>query len=219
MQYFKLKFTLFPFLIIILISSCGLFRPRPGKLYSRAIKNEPYDVIIVPGVPFNGNTWSTAMKGRVLWANYLIQKGIAKNVIFSGGAVYSPYVEAKIMALYAEALGTPKDHIFIEDKAQHSTENIYNSYHLAKNMGFTKIAIASDPFQSSLLMGFTKRRFKLPITHIPFIIDTLSRIDDVFPKIDPSSAMVNDFVSIVQTQSKWHRFRGTRGKNIVFEKE
>ena len=206
-------------LIFILLSGCTFFRPGPKKLYRRALQNQPYDVIIVPGVPFDGNTWSVAMKGRVIWAAYLVNKGIAKNVIFSGGSVYSPYVEARIMALYAEQLGVPKEKIFTEEKAEHSTENIYNSYWMAKGMGFTKIAVASDPFQSNLLMGFTKRRFKLPIAHIPYVIDTLATIDDVYPKIDPSSAKVDNFKSIGETQTMRQRFRGTRGKNIKFQKE
>jgi uncharacterized SAM-binding protein YcdF (DUF218 family) len=216
----KTCFKYLPLLFIcVLVCSCSLFRPAPGKLYNRALSNKPYDVIIVPGSPFDGKDWSTAMKGRVIWANYLVQKGIAKNVIFSGGAVYTPFVEAKIMALYAEVLGTPKEKIFIEDKAQHSTENVYNSYLLAKKMGFTKMAVASDPFQSNLLMRFTKRRFKLNIDHIPFIIDTLSVIDDVFPKIDPEAARVDNFKPITETQSFWYRMKGTRGKNIKYEKE
>lgn len=159
------------------------------------------------------------MKGRVIWAVYLYKQGIAKNIIFSGGSVYSPYVEGRVMALYAEQLGVPEDRILIEDKAQHSTENIYYSYWIAKNKGFTKIAVATDPFQSNLLMRFTRRRFKLPITHIPYIIDTLAKIDDVYPKIDPSSAKVENFRSITETQTARQRFRGTRGKNIKFQKE
>ena len=215
------KYFLYPLVVWLLViaSGCTFFRPGPNKLYRRAIKNEPYDVIIVPGVPFDGNTWSMAMKGRVIWAVYLYNKGIAKNIIFSGGSVYSPYVEGKIMALYAEKMGVPEEHIIVEDKAQHSTENIYYSYWIARNRGMTKIAVATDPFQSNLLMRFTKRRFKLPITHIPYIIDTLARIDDVSPRIDPASAYVDNFRSIVETQSKWQRFRGTRGKNIRFRKE
>ncbi|MGQ0828362.1 MAG: YdcF family protein [Bacteroidota bacterium] len=213
------KYFLFLFIVALIISGCTFFRPSPSTLFKRALKNQPYDVIIVPGVPYDGKNWSTAMKGRVIWAVYLIKKGIAKNVIFSGGAVYSPYVEAKAMALFAEELGVPKEKIFIEDKAEHSTENIYNSYHMAKKMGLTKMAVASDPFQSNLLMGFTKRRFKLPIAHIPFIIDTLATIDDVDPKINVDSLKVPNFKSILETQSKWYRFQGTRGKNIKFQKE
>ena len=218
MNFKKLKYV-FLFIVILTVTSCSLFRPQPKTLFKRALKNQPYDVIIVPGCPYDGKDWSLAMKGRVIWAVYLIKKGIAKNVIFSGGSVYSPYVESKIMALYAEELGVPKEKIIIEDKAEHTTENIYNSYWIAKKMGFTKIAVASDQFQSNLLMGFTNRRFKLPIAHIPYIIDTLKTIDKVYPKINPKSAHVDNFHSIVETQSKWYRFRGTRGKNIKFQKE
>ncbi len=215
-----LKKHFFFFLIFTTtISSCTFFRPRPPKLFKRALKNQPYDVIIVPGCPYDGKEWSTAMKGRVTWADYLIEKGIAKNVIFSGGAIYSPYVEGKVMALFAEELGTPKEKIIIEDQAQHSTENIYYSYQIAKKMGFTKIAIASDPFQSNLLMRFTRIRFKLPIAHIPFVIDTLAKIDDVHPVIDASSAKVENFKPITETQTSRYRRRGTMGKNIKFEKE
>lgn len=218
MNFSRSMYFLFVFIVLI-ISGCTFFRPSPSTLFKRALKNQPYDVIIVPGVPYDGKNWSTAMKGRVIWAAYLIKKGIAKNVIFSGGAVYSPYVEAKAMALFAEQLGVPTEKIFIEDKAEHSTENIYNSYHMAKKMGYTKMAVASDPFQSNLLMGFTKRRFKLPIAHIPFIIDTLATIDDASPKINVDSLKVSNFKSILETQSKWYRFQGTRGKNIKFIKE
>ncbi len=207
------------FFSILTLSSCAFFRPSPNKLFKRALKNQPYDVIIVPGVPFDGKEWTVAMRGRVIWASYLIKQGIAKNVIFSGSAVYTPYVEAQIMALYAQQLGVPKEKIILEEKAQHSTENIYNSYWLAKEMGFTKIAVATDMFQSNLLMGFTKRRFKMPIAHIPFVVDTLKKIHNVHPLIDPSSAHVEKFKSIEETQSKRYRFRGTRGKNIEFRKE
>lgn len=204
---------------VIILSSCALFRPSPSKLFKKAKDSKPYDVIIVPGVPFDGAAWPMEMRGRVIWADYLIKQGIAKNVIFSGGAVYTPYIESRVMALYAEALGTPKEKIFTEEKAEHSTENIYNSYWMAKKMGFTKIAVASDPFQSSMLMGFTKRRFKLPIAHIPFVIDTMTRIHNVTPSINAEWAKVENFKPITETQSKRYRFRGTRGKNIKFQKE
>lgn len=204
---------------ILFLSSCFLFRPSPDKLFREALQHKPYDVIIVPGSPYDGKNWSSVLKGRVVWANYLMEKGIAKNVIFSGAAVYTPYVEAKVMAIFAESLGVSKEKIMIEDKAQHGTENIYNSYWLAKSKGFTKIAFATDPVQSALLMGFSKRRFKLKIDHIPFVIDTLTAIDDIYPVINADSAIDKNFTSIIETQTFWHRFRGTRGKNIKFGKE
>lgn len=218
MRIHTLKFC-FLLITLFIFSGCIFFRPSAKKLYSLAVKDQPYDVIIVPGTPFYGDDWTMIMKGRVIWATYLYKKGIAKNIIFSGAATYTPYVESKIMALYAQALGVNKENIFIEDKAEHSTENVYYSYCMAKKLGFTKIAIATDHYQSPLLMGFTKRRFKLPITHIPFVVDTLATVHTVHPKIDPSSAKLENFKSITETQTKRFRRRGTLGKNIKFEME
>lgn len=219
MIHYNLKYILSTFIVTLIMGSCSLFRPSPQKLYMRALKNEPYDVIIVPGVPFNGKEWDYTMEGRVKWGVYLYKKGITKNIIFSGGSVYSPYVEAKIMALYAEALGVAKENIFVEAKAEHSTENFYYSYHLAKELGFTKIALATDPYQSKKLTRFTKTRFKLPVGLIPIVNDTLSAAHLVSPTINPESAHVDNFKSIVDTQTKWHRLKGTLGLNIKFEKE
>jgi vancomycin permeability regulator SanA len=210
---------LLPALFILTITSCAYFRPKPNRLYEKAMKEQPYDAIIVPGVPFNGVRWDTIMKGRVLWASYLYKKGIAKNIIFSGGAVYSPYYEAKVMALYAEALGIPKKNIFVDTIAEHSTENVYYSYRVAKKQGFKKIAVATDPYQSAKLMGFTRRRFDPRIDHIPFVEDSLRALSDLNPRIDPSSAKVKDFKSIVESQSKFKRLMGTLGRNIKYEKD
>ena len=104
--------------------------------YEIALATEPYDVIIVPGFPFHGKQWDDVMRMRVVWSAFLYEKGIAKNVIYSGSAVYSPFIEAKIMALYGEALGIDSLSIFTEHNAEHSTENVYYSYHMAKKLGF-----------------------------------------------------------------------------------
>ncbi|MBK6774437.1 MAG: YdcF family protein [Flavobacteriales bacterium] len=65
------------------------------------------------------------MKLRVHWAVHLFKEGVARNIIFSGGAVYTPYVEAEIMSLYAQELGVPAKHCFLDPIAEHSTENIF----------------------------------------------------------------------------------------------
>ncbi len=99
-------------------------------------------------IQFENGKWDRVMMGRIYWAKFLYEKGIAKNIIFSGSAVYSPYYEAEIMRLYAIELGIPKENIFAETKAEHSTENAYYSYKYGKKLGFNKMALASDPFQS-----------------------------------------------------------------------
>lgn len=196
-------------------SSCIYSSKTQHKLFNK-IEQGHFDAIIVPGVPFENNLWDRVMKGRVYWAKYLYDRGIAKNIIFSGAAVYSPYYEGKIMALYAEALGIPKEHIYTEIKAEHSTENIYYSYKLAKKLGFNSIALASDPFQTKLLRKYIRKKVDPTVPVIPFVVDTLKIIEPtmVDPPIDYQQAFKKDFESLKKREGFRKRWRGTRGKNV-----
>lgn len=200
-----------------LLSSCGCaFSSKTRqRLFSRAEKKQ-YDVIIVPGMPFENELWGRTVKGRVYWSKYLYDRGIAKNIIYSGAAVYSPYYEGKIMAQYAVALGIPATHVFTEDHAEHSTENIYYSYKLAKKLGFTKIALASDPFQTKRLRKFIRKRVDPAVDIIPFVTDTLKLIEPhmIDPTIDFQRSFKKDFISLTKREGLLKRWRGTRGKNI-----
>jgi uncharacterized SAM-binding protein YcdF (DUF218 family) len=192
--------------------------PSAKKLNRKNLSYAPYDAIIVPGVPFDGEHWSRTMQARVHWSVYLYKKGYAKNIIYSGSAVYTKYEEAKIMALYAEQLGVPKHHIFLDPRAEHSTENVYYSYRVAKAQGFSKLALATDPFQSRSLRKFIKK-FDFPIKSVPIVFDTLKILDVHEPKIDPTPAIRANFVSIVERESKMKRLRGTFGQNICWKEE
>jgi len=173
----------------------------------------PYDVIIVPGVPFD-TAWSRTMKGRVLWSYHLYKSGIAKNVIYSGSAVYTPYVEGIIMAEYGKALGIPAQHIFSETNAEHSTENLFYSLQIAEEKGFNKIALATDPYQSVMLKSYAKRK-GMDVSFIPFIVDTLSHYySDVDAVINPSPAYVKSFVALPDRESWFKRLMGTMGYNV-----
>ena len=202
---------------VLLLSACACtYSSKTQKRLYRQIESQQFDAIIVPGVPFENNQWDRIMKGRVYWSKYLYDKGIAKNIIYSGAAVYSPYYEGKIMALYAEALGIPKEHIFSEIKAEHSTENIYYSCKLAKKLGFNRIALASDPFQTKLLRKYVRKKIDPSIPVIPFVVDTLKLIEPgmIDPSIDYQQAFKQDFISLKQREGFWKRWRGTRGKNV-----
>ncbi len=204
--------------IILCFTSCILFRPGPDKSLRNVIRNKPLDVIIVPGVPLQNGKWDSIMKARVLWSVYLFQSGITKNIIYSGSAVYSKWIEGKGMALYGEALGVNKEHVYIDSLAEHSTENVFYGYKQAKLLGFNKIGVASDPFQCALLYRFAKKRFKTKIYMIPVVFDTLKTLYQPDPIINADLAIKQNFVSIVDNQTFRQRWRGTRGKNIKFEK-
>jgi hypothetical protein len=201
-------------LLTFQLGSCLSSRKTPQKDLAKADNVKPFDAIIVPGVPFKKGSWDSVMKARVLWSYILYKNGYTKNVIYSGSSVYSPYYEGMIMGLYAEKLGIPKEHIVCETKARHSTENIYYSYLLAKQKGFKTIALATDPFQSSMLKGFTRKRFETQIYHVPFIADSVQAYNYLNPTIDPTPAQSTNFVSITKQESFFHRLQGTMGKDI-----
>jgi uncharacterized SAM-binding protein YcdF (DUF218 family) len=186
---------------------------RPAKLFSEAIKVKPLDVIIVPGIPSDAGNWNFVMKWRVSWSVFLYKAGLTKNIIYSGGAVYSPYTEAIIMALYAEKMGVPKDHIFTEIMAEHTTENLYYSYQLALKKGFTKIGLATDPFQSMKAEPYLKK-FNLNILLIPSVIDIMQKLNIGEYKIDSYKAYQLNFVSIMKRETEEERTFYSKGGRI-----
>ena len=201
--------------IQLLINSCSFSSKTCKKLLNKSL-NKSYDMVVVPGAPLEDGKWGRTMKGRIYWSKYLFEKGIAKNIMYSGGAVYTPYVEAEIMALYAEAIGIPKENIYVETKAEHSTENIYYSYHKARMLKFETVALASDPFQTKLLRRFVRKKVSPDVELLPFVVDTLKVIEPNMtdPEIDIQKAYIKDFVPISERESFWKRLRGTRGLNI-----
>lgn len=206
-------------LSLFLCSGCSKIYYRSAeKAFHEGLKNQPYDAIIVPGFPFKGEEWDMVHKMRIHWAKYLYEKGYTGHVIFSGSAVATPYVESKLMALYGEALGIPKEKIFTEQQAEHSVENVYYSYRMAKKMGFTRIALATDPFQSRY-MGKFIRKFELPVALLPTVIDTLKILNLYEPKIDPKPALKENFVKLSDRENLFQRLKGTLGKYIIWQEE
>lgn len=197
-----------------MLTACLFFNNDSSVLYKKAIKHAPFDAGIVPGVPWVESGWDTAMKGRVIWAVHLYKRGLVKNLIFSGGSVYNKHYEGKIMCLYAQAMGVPAEHCFAEIQAEHSVENVYYGKRMADSLGFKKVVLVTDPFQTALLKRYLKK-FKPHIQRMPFIVDTLHTINRVNYKIDGSSAINAGFTApLPDRESNWKRFQGTRGKKV-----
>lgn len=200
--------------LLFFLSSCLFFNNNSTKLYRKAMKEAPYDAGIIPGVPWVENGWDSTMKGRVMWAVHLYKKGVVKNLIFSGGAVYSPYYEGKIMCLYAQEMGVPAQHCIPEIEAEHSVENVYYGKKIADSLGLKKVALLTDPFQSTMLKGLL-RKYSPRIARIPFLSDTLKSINKINPKIDGSTAKSDNYtLPLWDRETKFQRLQGTRGKKV-----
>jgi uncharacterized SAM-binding protein YcdF (DUF218 family) len=204
-------------LLALLLTHCT-FSNYSKKSYEQARHEKPFDVVIVPGAPYLYGSVSNVIKMRLFWAKHLYDSGYTKNIIFSGSSVYSPYVEGIVMKVMADSLGIPTEHTFSETQAEHSTENIYYSWKMAKEMGFEKIGMATDPFQAGMLRSFTKK-YCPDVKSIPVIFGTMDIGSKTLPKIDSSTAYVENFVSITKRESFWQRLKGTRGKRVKAEIE
>lgn len=209
----KTWLDLLKFMLVVLQLS---FTARRCRSYYKEARNHTYDMIIVPGIPFNGKKWDFIMKGRIYWAKYLFDEGIAKNIMFSGAAVHTSWMEGKTMALYAEAIGIPKENIFTEDQAEHSTENVFLSYKKSLELGYKKIAFASDPVQSKVLRKFIIKKVSEEIALIPIVYDRLEIIENqmIDPLIDQSKTFVKDFTPLKERERFRKRVNGTLGRNI-----
>lgn len=208
------KGILFTLLSLIMLG-CMVPQKKCQRYFEAAI-NEKYDVVVVPGTPYEGQPLDRTLKGRIIWSKYLLDHGITKKIMFSGNSVYTPYYEAEIMAQYAMAIGIPDSVILKEMKAEHSTENVYYGYLKSKNLGYEKIALATDPFQTKMTTRFIKKKINGTVGLIPFVIDTLKTLDteNTNPPFDTLAAFNPDFISIKERESFRIRFRGTMGKNI-----
>lgn len=201
------------FLGCLFILLCSYDKQNKESKDLNEAQDNPYDVIIVPGVPFQEPSMKMVLKARILWAKYLFERGIAKNIIFSGASVYTPYVESKVMKIYADSLGIPSKNTFSEEEAEHSTENVFYSVQMAKDLGFKRIALATDAYQAYLLKGYVKKKFP----GVELITIEYKKIDMhcVWPEIDGETAYAENFVSLAKRENKIKRMKGTMGMNII----
>lgn len=206
------------FALLALILMPGCYIRHPERYLAKARAHGAYDAVIVPGMPYD-NGLPEPVHARLVWSVYLYRTGLAKKIVMSGAAVYTPWVEAEVLREYAVALGVPREDILIDDQAQHSTENVYYGFKVARKAGLEHVALASDEFQTRLLKSFCRRVSRKlkgqPIGLIPLVRDSIqTEYLKPLPPIDASVAHVDSFVSIMDRESGWKRMRGTLGKHI-----
>lgn len=214
MNYRAILTPAFSFAALYLL--CSYDRPKTQKSSLQKLKDSgSYDAVIVPGVPYLNPTYRLLLKARILWGKFLYDQKITKNIIFSGSSVYSPYIEGRIMKIYADSIGIPSEHTYSETQAEHSTENIYFSMLMAKKLGFKRVAVATDQYQAVIISRYMKKMFP-EIKMILIQYDKINTRTAPWPLIDPSSAYVDSFVSLRERENREKRFKGTLGKNIEY---
>lgn len=104
-----------------------------------------HDVVIVLGCPSNDDgTPSTCQTSRADIAVGLARAGYASRFITSGAAVHNAYVEADALKTLLVARGVATDDVTVENRAQHTDENIYYATKIMEARGWTTALVVSD---------------------------------------------------------------------------
>jgi len=195
------------------ISGCNVTKIAK-RMRAQYFPNAPYDAVIVPGIAYDTlKQQNNGFNARVIWAKILYDRQVTRNIIFSGAACYSPYIEGQAMKLIAEKMGVPAENVFAETKAEHGKENVYYSYLLAQKLGFKKLALAADPYQAFFLEGFIQTN--LPEMGIlPITVDSLKKLYLPVPAIDASPAFVKNFVPLNKRETFSIRVKHTNHNNL-----
>ena len=86
-----------------------------------------------------------------------LEGGVAPVVVFSGGAIHSPLVEAFLLDYVATCrMGAPSDRVLLDPCADHTHTNVRNSARLLRAVGGrTAYIVTDDSLQSGYLQEWT----------------------------------------------------------------
>lgn len=139
------------------VSLCPV--PDMDSVYSGFLPTNPYeapddatecmrarhDVIIVLGCPNNEDgSPADCQVERADIAVSLAASGFGSEFIVSGAAVHNSYVEAQTLHDLLVARGVATEHIFIENRAEHTDENIYFSTQIMEDHAWQNALIVSE---------------------------------------------------------------------------
>jgi uncharacterized SAM-binding protein YcdF (DUF218 family) len=106
-----------------------------------------FDAIIVLGAPADtdGNPTPTQL-ARVNEALHEYELGVAPRLIITGGATRRGFVEARVMAQAAHALGIPESAIYVEPEALDTIHNACYSVRIMKAHGWRSAEVISEAY-------------------------------------------------------------------------
>lgn len=104
-----------------------------------------YDTIIIFGCPTNEDgTPSDCQKRRVDLAMQFSRSGYGDRFITSGSAVYTDGIEARSLQQLLVEAGVEEGHIWMDQKAEHTDENLYFASEIMVDRGWESALVVSD---------------------------------------------------------------------------
>lgn len=123
------------------------------------------DTLIVLGCPTKPDGSPTPQqRSRVMEGVREFNKGVSRHIIMTGTAAHNRFVEARAMAMLAEANGVPASAIIQEDQAHDTIQNIYYSDKIMEANGWHTTEVISSsyhlPRTALILRHYPQLRWK-----------------------------------------------------------
>lgn len=135
-----------------------------------ASKGEPLrsaDAILVLGHRLEGDQLTEVFKRRLEHAASLWLMGLAPRVIVSGGVTgKATWSEAEVGRAWMLEHGVPDELVLVEDRSQHTLENLFNIREDLRTKGWSTLILVSDPLHLARSLAFS-RGFGLEVIGSP----------------------------------------------------
>lgn len=159
---------LFVTLIVLALVSGAAFYGAYVLLPTHNTAATHFDAIMVLGTPARPDgTPSPEQRERVLEGIREYRAGVAPRLIMTGGPAHNHFIEAHVMAKFAESQGVPAADILEEDQAQDTIQNIFYSATILHAHSWSSAEIVSSPYHlgrtALILDAFNQRD---PALHI-----------------------------------------------------
>lgn len=148
----------FYILIVVILLQLPIlyFFPKPLKMKQDII----YDVCIVLGCPTKEDgSISRMQKNRMDKAIALYQEGKVKRLLISGAGVKNHFVEADVMADYAQCCGVKQKDILKEKHARNTYDNLRYAKTLCEEHDYQHIVVVSSCFHIRRSAFFVRKFF------------------------------------------------------------
>jgi uncharacterized SAM-binding protein YcdF (DUF218 family) len=138
----------------------------------KAAKGDPLrkaDVILVLGRRLERNQITDVFRQRLEHAASLWLMGIAPRVIVTGGVTGdATRSEAEAGLAWLEAQDLPEEAILVEDRSQHTLENLFNIRECLRTRAWSSIVLVSDPLHLARALAVA-RGLGLDVTGSPAV--------------------------------------------------
>jgi uncharacterized SAM-binding protein YcdF (DUF218 family) len=123
-----------------------LFRLRQVLRMTRGDEVVPADAILVLGRRLEGDQPTPVFEARLAQAEALWREGLAPIIVVAGGTTgHSRRSEAQAGREWLVARGVPPDSILLEDRSQHTLENLFDVRAQMRQQGWDSLLLVSDP--------------------------------------------------------------------------